>query len=132
MREVVIKREALLQKLHENRDRHRAVFLEATEGFRVKAIALLEQALSDAKAGRRVRASYRLQQPVDQTREYDRTILMLEMSVDDTVKLTSQEFEAYVMDRWAWKHQFLLANSAYSVSAATEARDTGVGEPDED
>lgn len=130
MRTVRVKKDELLDKLHENRAQHRKIFLEAVDGFRTKAIELLEAALDDARAGRRVKASFHLQQPVDQTREYDRTIKMLEMSVDSHVELTAQEFEAYVMDRWAWKHQFLTANSFYSTTAATEMDITGASDDD--
>jgi hypothetical protein len=38
---------------------------------------------------------------------------MLEMSVDDIIVLTSQEFDCYVMDNWTWKQNVTVRNSSY-------------------
>lgn len=119
MREVRIKKSELLAKLEENRAEHRSTFLEALDGYKVEVIKILTARLKDAKTGKRIPQHITIQQPVDQTREYDRVIAMLKMSVDDEVTLQAQEFQQYVMDQWVWKHQFLASNSAYSVKAAT-------------
>jgi hypothetical protein len=44
---------------------------------------------------------------------------MLEMSKEDTIELTQQEFSQYVQDDWHWKDQFLFSNMNYSSAAAT-------------
>jgi len=120
---VTVKRDELLETVRKNRDTHRKIFLEAVEGFRAKAIELLEARLADARAGRRISVRFNLPTPVDQTREYDRVIRMLEMSVDIHVALTQSEFAQYVMDEWGWKHQFSSVNSAYTMSARDESLD---------
>jgi len=90
------------------------VFLKALDGYQATVIKTLEAMLDDAKKGIRYTTTKQLVQPVDQTREYDRVIRALEMSVDTNIELTEDEFSQYVMDDWSWKHQFLMSNSTYT------------------
>jgi hypothetical protein len=119
MEKMKFDKEKLLVTLRENRASHRKIFLEACEGYLKKAIELLEQKLASARKGERISMHFSLQQPVDQTKEYDRAIRMLEMSTDTIVELEEHDFQQYVMDDWAWKGQFLASNSAYSTTAAS-------------
>jgi hypothetical protein len=52
---------------------------------------------------------------MDQTKDYDRVIRMLEMTVDEIITIGAVEFQQYVMDDWTWKEQFTASNSAYLV-----------------
>jgi hypothetical protein len=113
MQEVTVKREQLLEKLKENREAHREVFEISLEGYRKAVIEHLERLLADAREGKRIEHNVRMPVPQDQTPEYDQAIAMLEMSVDDEIELTSQEFACYVMDRWGWKRQFTASNKSY-------------------
>jgi len=117
MQTVKIEKAALLAIVRENREKHRAIFLEAQEGFRAQAIAELDRLLENAKAGRRIPRSWSMLAPVDQTKEYDRVLKMLEMSVDDIVELSQHDFARYVMDDWEWREQFLASNARYSKMA---------------
>lgn len=123
MSAVRVKKEELLQTLRENRKEHRETFLEALEGYRAAALKALTARIEDAKTTKRVSLHFKLIEPQDQTREYDRIIKMLEMSVDERVELTQREFANYVMDDWEWTQQFLTSNSAYSASARTKLAD---------
>jgi hypothetical protein len=51
--------------------------------------------------------------PEDHSQDYERAIRMMQMSVFDEVKLTVSEFDAYVMNNWEWKRNFLLSNRGY-------------------
>lgn len=117
MDSIKVNKSELLTVLRENREKHRAIFLEATEGYRLAAIDELDKMLKDAKQGRQIRRSLSLVEPQDQTRDYDRVIRMLEMSQDDVVELAEHDFMQYVLDDWSWKRQFLLSNTAYSTTA---------------
>lgn len=101
---------AILQK---NRKTHRETFEKALEGYRKTVIEHLEQRLKDAKSGRKVNIYIQLEEPQDQTKDYDRAIQMLEMSIDDKVELSQQEFAQLVQDDWSWKEQFTLTNTRY-------------------
>lgn len=120
MQIVRVKKTELLEKLKANRDEHRQIFLEALDGYHEAAMAALEERIKEAKENKRVNLFFTLEQPVDQTKEYDRVIKMLEMSVDDEVELTQQEFANYVMDDWSWMGQFLASNAQYSQTASAK------------
>lgn len=119
MKEVVINKADALTKLQENREAHRAIFEEAVDGFRTRATQALEDQLKRITEGKIEIVQVYLPKPVDHTRDYDREIAMLEMSIGDQVTLTQQEFASFVMDDWTWKREFLTSNSAYSVTAAS-------------
>jgi hypothetical protein len=113
MQNVKIQRTQLLEVVKTNRSKHRDLFLKAQEGYRHEVIAQLDQMLAEARDNKRIRRVVELDEPVDQTNEYDRVISMLEMSVDDTVTLTAHEFDAYVRDRWTWSAHALANNTKY-------------------
>lgn len=114
MNTVVVKRDELLEKVTENRNNHRAIFEEAQTKYREFVIGELDSMLADAKAGRKVRRSVSLPEPEDHTRDYDRVIMMLKMSVDDEIELMNQEFENYVMDNWGWNASFAANTMRYT------------------
>jgi hypothetical protein len=114
MNTVKVKREELLTKVRTNRDAHRALFLKAQEGYRKLVIEELDRMLADARDGRPIQRSVTLTEPSNHVKDYDRVIAMLEMSVDDTITLDSQDFDRYVMDNWDWSRFALSTNTAYA------------------
>lgn len=117
MDKVIVKRDALLEHLHENRAAHQGIFEEAVEGYKAEAVARLERHLERVKKGRMEIVQVYLEVPVNHTKDYDRIIRMVEMSVADEIELSQRDFSAYVMDDWTWKQQFLTSNSTYSATA---------------
>lgn len=120
-----IKRETLLDVIRKNRENHKSIVMEALEGYRKDVIAELERELEAAKAGKRLRRFMQFDQPVDQTREYDRAIRSLEMDIRDEIELTEQEFACYVMDQWQWRQAFVVGNAKYSATAMRTASTEG-------
>lgn len=51
--------------------------------------------------------------PQDHSRDYNRAIAMMQSSVYDEVQLTVDEYDAYVLNNWEWKKNFMVANSLY-------------------
>lgn len=125
MNAIKVKKSELLKTLHANRENHRNIFLEAQAGYRAFVIKELDVMLTDAKEGRRIRRSINVIEPQDQTKDYDRAIKMLDMSEDETVMLSEEDFANYVQDDWNWKRGFLAANSAYSVTATRALNQLG-------
>lgn len=107
----------MLEKLRANRESHREIFLEAQEGYRTAAVAELDSMIADARNGKEIKRQLTLVAPMDQTKDYDRAIAMLEMSVDETIKLSEYDFSCYVLDEWRWKGQWSASNSLYSAKA---------------
>jgi hypothetical protein len=54
---------------------------------------------------------------MNQTKDYDRVLKMLDMTTDEVVVLSEDDFAQYVMDEWQWKEQFSQINSTYSARA---------------
>lgn len=113
MDSVKVSRDELLSTLKKNRENHRKIFEEALEGYREEAIKELAEAINDAKAGKKIRRSLSLVEPMDQTKDYDRVIRMLEMSKDTIIEISEIDFAQYVLDDWRWKDQFTASNSRY-------------------
>jgi hypothetical protein len=63
------------------------------------------------------RASLDIIYPEDHSKDYDRAIRMVELSVYDNVELTEAQFESYVLNNWDWKQSFLASNAGYATSA---------------
>jgi hypothetical protein len=110
---VTVKKADLLAVMRENLSKHRAIFEEALDGYMSEAVRHLEIMLAEAKARKRIRRSLELIEPKDQSRDYQRVIRMLEMSVDEEIRITEAEFAQYVLDDWNWKTQFTASVSNY-------------------
>lgn len=117
MRDIRVSKLKLLDTLKKNREEHRAIFLEACDGYRKKAIECLDAELTKAKAGKHFEIYFSLVQPVDQTKDYDRVIGMLEMDTEDFILLEEQDYRCYILDEWGWTSVFLSSNSSYSGGA---------------
>jgi hypothetical protein len=49
----------------------------------------------------------------DHTTDYDRAIRMMQSSVYDKVRLTTAEYDAYVLNNWSWKNEFIASAKGY-------------------
>ena len=110
---VTVKKATLLTALKKNREGHRAVFLKAQEGFRRLCIEHLDKMLKDAKEGRSFSLSVNLAAPKDHTKEYDVNIQMLEMSEDEKLVISEEQFRHFVQDDWEWREDFLSNSAQY-------------------
>jgi hypothetical protein len=113
MSSIQVKRTDLIEALTKNMDRHRENFLEAQKGYRAAMIKELDQMLTDARAGNKIRRQISLPEPEDHTAEYNTAIRMLEMCVDDKIQISSLEFQQLVMDDWGWKKHWTDTVSNY-------------------
>jgi hypothetical protein len=123
MEKVTVNKKDLLETLKTNRAEHRKIFEEAIEGYRKTATRLLEEQVTKAKANKRFVTYIQLVQPIDQTKEYDRAIRMIEMSVDQTITLSERDFQQFVMDEWQWTSVFATNSVAYSPTANKKYKD---------
>lgn len=100
------KRDVVLAKLQENREKHRLAYEDAMEGFKEAVVTELSEALELAKAGKEYRLVLKQTKPAEYLKNYDRAIAMFSMSSQDEVELTENEFTQYVMDNWNWSMSF--------------------------
>lgn len=119
MNRVTVKKGELLEALRENKDKHRSLFEEAQKNFRERIIEELDRRLQDAKAGRSVQLYIDLPEPEDHTKDYERVIRMVEMSQDDTLDITREDFARYVMDDWEWRRAWVANTLSYTSNASS-------------
>ncbi len=110
---IAVKKEDLIKALVKNRDGHRTQYDEAHAGYRKALLETVAKMYDDAKKGIEVQHHIMLDIPHDHTKDYDRVIGMLQMSVDETVLITSSEYSQYVMDDWGWKEHFIGTSNSY-------------------
>ena len=113
MRQMKMKRDKLLAALCENRDEHRAKFLEAQSGYREAVIEELDRMLADARAGNAIKRAVSWPEPQDHTADYDHAIRMLQFCVDEEIDISAEDFERLVMDEWGWKAQWTQTTANY-------------------
>lgn len=114
MNSVKVKKADLLAKLEANHKAHRDLVVKAWEGYRIKSVELLDQALERARKGSRENVCVVLEMPQDHSKDYERVIEMLRMSVDDEIVLEEHDFSTYVLDRWEWSARATASNTAYA------------------
>lgn len=114
MEMVVVKKDALANALEQNRDAHRALFLEALEGYKTRSVELLEEHIERIRKGKVERIAVSLPVPEDHTDDYNRALVSLEWSIFEEVELTMREFDMYVRDNWSWKGEFTATTSLYN------------------
>ena len=119
MENVTVRKVDLLEALKANRRDHQAIFDEALEGYRDAVLQQLTQHLDEVQKGKVKQVLINLPMPENHTKDYDRAIRMVEMSVHDEIEVDEHSFRQYVMDDWAWKRQFLASNAGYSATATT-------------
>jgi hypothetical protein len=113
--QVTVDKKNLLEKMKTNLAKHREQFLEAQEGYREEVIKQLDSMLQDARdKKKRIRVLVELEAPEDHSSEYDTNIAMLEWSINDTITITQQQFNQFVLDKWGWSDRFRGTNAVYS------------------
>ncbi len=118
---VVINKMELIEKIQANRDKHRAIFEEALEGYRQAAITAFSERLDKIKARKPFTINFNLHEPQDHTGDYDRVLTMLKMHQGQTLELGQEDFAMYVLDDWSWKRQWIASNTQYSQTLSSNA-----------
>jgi hypothetical protein len=117
---IEVKRLELIKIVRKNRENHRKIFESALEGYRKAAIKKFEAQLELVKANKPFESYFNLAQPVDQTKDYDRVIGMLELAEDRVISLSEDDYSRYVLDKWDWTQHFSTSNSAYTNLVSAE------------
>lgn len=116
MKTVKVLKTKLAEILKANRADHRDIFLKAQEGYREAVIQLLDEELKSARTGKDVQIVrfISIVQPEDHTKDYDRVLAMLDVSVDETIEITAEEFRNFVQDEWQWSRSWVASASNYT------------------
>ena len=112
---VKVQKTELLSKMKDNREQHQKdvqeLLVSRNEETKEYFSSLAEKLASSPEFQPKENIKFPL--PVDNTGSYDRAIKMVEMSVDDEIELTEDQFDKLVMDNWEWKSDFLTTSQFY-------------------
>ena len=118
MENVKLNKKDLLKVIKKNRKKHVEEYESASKIFIEDAIAKLQEMLKVAQTKGRIIQSLGLAEPKSYVESYDTAIRMLEMSVDEVIELSEQEFKQFVEDNWVWKSAFTTTTSFYNSKLA--------------
>lgn len=113
MQTVKVSRLELLKKVNDNRAQHKKDYDDAMQKYSKEAVEALEQLLQDARSGN-IKHSIDTVRPREYLKEYDRAITMLEMSKDEILEISLQDFDQLVMDNWSWQQTFSSVTKVYN------------------
>jgi hypothetical protein len=99
---VQINKQKLLEKLKQNREKHKVEYEEALSGWKQDVIAEMEKNLVLAKANE-FHLHIHLEKPTDHSEDYDHVISLLSASEDEIVIISASEFRQYHEDQWRWR-----------------------------
>lgn len=114
MRTIKIKTDVLKETLIKNKENHTKQFEEAWEGYCKFAAKELEKRLEAAKERKSFQIYIEVSVPENHTEDYERAIKMLDLHVEDTISLDSNEYTQYFEDKWRWSGKFQSDNATYS------------------
>lgn len=119
IKEVKVNRKKLLETLQTNLTSHKAAFEDALAGYyeqKNQKLAALAKATAAADANstddtrRAVHHAYHefssLPKPQDHSESYELAIEIMTWEEENEVKLSINDFQCYVRDKWNWKDQF--------------------------
>jgi hypothetical protein len=113
MEKVTVRKEALVEKLRENRELHLAQFKEAAQGYQQAMVKELRQEIDAVESYPTHRVRITHFPPEDHTSDYDRALRMLDMAIDETFIVTLAEFARYIDDDWEWKQIWNASTMKY-------------------
>lgn len=141
MKKVTVKTSELLETLQKNMEQHIKDYQEAVNDYKAvardklaehieKAVARLEKSAGDIREKidtfnpsdpDRVRdtvtilqsVQFTLPVPQDHRKDYEVAIQMCKWEVNETIELSQDEFQCFVLDDWTWKDDFLGTKMSY-------------------
>lgn len=114
MNTITVDKALLREKVEVNRALHRETFIEAMGIFSERYVATVQTYLDDAKNGLRYQLVIQLPMPEDHTKDYDRVLEMIDMSVGDTMDLEEDDVASYIQDDWGWKRAWMTNTASYT------------------
>ncbi len=118
---VLVSKEDLLSTLKENRAKHIEEYNEAVAEYKVAFKKLVKKLVKASKSEdiSKYVDNIDLDAPFSAEKDYDRAIQMVDMSVENEIKLDATQFDCLVLDNWDWKHSFLSNKMAYASAGNT-------------
>jgi hypothetical protein len=116
---IIVKTDALVGILQQNREAHVAAYQEAMVVFKQKVLERFDELHAAVVADQMPEREpgfwfMRLPRPEEHTLDYDRAIRMLQLHTEPTIKLSEQAYAQFVDDDWTWKQAFGMNTLSYT------------------
>lgn len=109
-----VEKVGLLDTLRRNRRTHQEDFDAAEKGFRKAAIVRMQDHLSLAREGGKIKTRLGLEPPQSHLEDYDNIIGLLTMSTEDEIEIDEHDYRQYVKDEWGWSQSFTVSSALYN------------------
>lgn len=116
MKTVKMNKTKLLGIIFSNKEKHVKAYNEAVEDYKKLVVKISQENLKQAESGdldNIAKIKSIPPRPVSYESSYNRALLMLELSVEDTIDLDVHDFDQLVQDEWQWKQSFIASTSTY-------------------
>jgi hypothetical protein len=111
-RKITVRKAELLEKLNTGLTDHRLAFKQSVEDYSVAVVDFLESATARAKLGDFSDITIQFSAPKNYSKEFERAIAMIEMSVELEIQLDEQTFRQWALGEWNWAREFELSSAA--------------------
>jgi len=118
MDRIIVRKESLLKVLRANRLEHIEEHKKAVKGYWLTTVDNLVKALALAEENTTINWSeITNQEPYAHTNEYDEAIEMLELTEEEKIHLSKDQYRKYYKNHWSWKTNWDMNNSVYLLRA---------------
>lgn len=122
---IPVNKDRLHKKLQENKETHKVEYREAMVGYKEAVLEDLDKQIKKLQEWRaKVEASQpteidkqvpcHLNRPQDHTEDYQQAIAVMDWHQDSEIKISLEDFDAYVRDKWPWQQMFKATHLAYN------------------
>jgi len=105
-----VDRVKLIERVKENLSLHKQNYETQVNAFRSKVLEYANKVLDSAEKGELYNGS-RPRQPASYEPQYIRALGMLEISTQDTVALSANDYARFRDDDWDWKDTFVASSA---------------------
>ena len=104
----------ILKIVKKNKENHQTIYNEAIINYKKILKQELQKLLNDVDNNIDIQHEIRIRKPQHFLNEYDQIIMMLEMTTNEEIHLTSDMFAKIVMNNWDWKNKFEMNTTVYA------------------
>lgn len=112
LKTIKVSKQELIDKITENLGKHQEEYDQSVIDRKQHAIEVLTEQLAESKDGN-IPEILTFDAVPNHSADYKTVIEMLEMSVDNEIEVTYEQFKRYVRDEWEWKSEFLTVSGMY-------------------
>jgi len=109
---IKVNKAKLIAKIQENKENHIKEYEKAVIAYKKEALKQLNELIIKVDEGT-LNIRLELVTPVNNSKEYDSNIEMLQWEVEEEVELTQEQFKELVQDKTSFAEQARVSNAYY-------------------